>query len=138
MLDYWRIWLAAHPCRTKEWLKARIAEGFEIHHEDFNHANNHPDNLFLMEGTDHRRLHGCRAGNSNHSSTDEVLGEMAYRLRTESNLSWDRVWLRLQVTAPRATKAASVYSKAAGKIWPLPNVKTWKDNPYKRPVYRGY
>lgn len=35
-----------------------LADGFHIHHVDGNHENNHPDNLKLIEATDHMRLHG--------------------------------------------------------------------------------
>jgi hypothetical protein len=34
-----------------------IPKGFVIHHIDCNAQNNSPDNLFLMEKGDHRRLH---------------------------------------------------------------------------------
>ncbi|TAL43821.1 MAG: hypothetical protein EPN91_05550 [Salinibacterium sp.] len=39
-------------------MKKMIADGFDIHHVDGNHANNHPANLILMDGIDHMRLHG--------------------------------------------------------------------------------
>lgn len=51
-------WLDAHPGRTAEWLRSIIKQRFEIHHGDNDHSNNHPDNLFLIERTDHTRLHG--------------------------------------------------------------------------------
>jgi len=51
-------WLAAHPQRTAKWLKERLADGFQVHHADGNHANNAPDNLVLIDGNDHLRLHG--------------------------------------------------------------------------------
>lgn len=50
-------WLAAHPHRTAEWLKDKLREGFDIHHLDNNHSNNEPDNLILIEHTDHMFLH---------------------------------------------------------------------------------
>ena len=51
-------WLDAHSDRTAEWLRSIIQQGFEIHHGDSDHENNHPDNLFLIERSDHTRLHG--------------------------------------------------------------------------------
>lgn len=51
-------WLLAHPNRTVEWLTLRLAEGFHVHHADGDHANDHPDNLLLIEGSDHMLLHG--------------------------------------------------------------------------------
>jgi hypothetical protein len=66
--DYHTIWLQKHPNRTKEWLQERLADGFSIHHVDGNHANNSPDNLLLIEDTDHMSLHG-RLGTFNFSET---------------------------------------------------------------------
>lgn len=51
-------WLAAHPDRSREWLRRMIAEGFDVHHVDEDHSNNHPANLVLIEMVDHLRLHG--------------------------------------------------------------------------------
>lgn len=51
-------WLDAHPEKTEEWFRAAIEAGFDVHHGDSVHSNNHPDNLFLIERTDHMRLHG--------------------------------------------------------------------------------
>lgn len=59
MEAYHHAWLSAHPDRTEDWLKVRLAEGFDVHHLDSNHANNDPTNLVLIEHLDHMRcLHG--------------------------------------------------------------------------------
>lgn len=50
-------WLQAHPERTLEWLKARIADGFQIHHLDGNGQNDDPGNLVLIEWRDHVMVH---------------------------------------------------------------------------------
>lgn len=55
---YQQAWLNAHPDRTEEWLRKMLREGFHVHHGDSDHSNNHPDNLFLLERSDHMRLHG--------------------------------------------------------------------------------
>lgn len=34
-----------------------VPKGFVIHHLDFNPLNNSPENLFLMQGIDHRKYH---------------------------------------------------------------------------------
>lgn len=52
------VWLANHPDRSEEWLKAILKQGFEVHHVDGDHDNNSPRNLILMERNDHRELHG--------------------------------------------------------------------------------
>jgi hypothetical protein len=60
METYHYAWLTAHPDRTRAWLKARLRDGFHVHHVDGNHQNDAPKNLVLMEGVDHLRLHGHR------------------------------------------------------------------------------
>ncbi len=50
-------WLAAHPYRSRNWLEERLNDGFHVHHLDGNHGNNAPENLVLIEGGDHIRLH---------------------------------------------------------------------------------
>lgn len=55
---YHYIWLKNHPGRTEEWLRDRLADGFHIHHVNGRHDDNTPDNLALIEGMDHLRLHG--------------------------------------------------------------------------------
>jgi hypothetical protein len=57
---YHLVWLGSHPNRTEAWLRARLYDGFDIHHLDGNHDNNEPANLALVEHTDHMALHGGR------------------------------------------------------------------------------
>lgn len=58
MQEHHKVWLKAHPNRSKEWFKERLKDGFDIHHMDGNHENNDPLNLVLIEHEDHNRLHG--------------------------------------------------------------------------------
>ncbi len=58
MQSYHFAWLTVHPHRSKEWLVDKLADGFDIHHIDGNHANDDPKNLVLIETVDHLRLHG--------------------------------------------------------------------------------
>lgn len=53
-------WLDAHPHRSEAWLRAMLAEGFDVHHMDGSRENNDPSNLVLIEHTDHMMLHGGR------------------------------------------------------------------------------
>jgi hypothetical protein len=53
-------WLSAHPHRSRRWFSERLADGFDVHHLDNDHENNAPDNLVLIEHTDHMALHGGR------------------------------------------------------------------------------
>lgn len=50
-------WLSAHPERTAEWLLARLADGFDVHHINGDHEDNAPSNLVLIECGDHMMLH---------------------------------------------------------------------------------
>lgn len=60
MEPYHLAWLTAHPRRTVEWLKDKLRDGFDIHHLDGDHNNNDPNNLLLVECSDHLMLHGGR------------------------------------------------------------------------------
>jgi hypothetical protein len=52
-----QIWLQNHPTRDVVWLKERFADGFHIHHIDGDAENNDIDNLVLIDGADHMRIH---------------------------------------------------------------------------------
>lgn len=55
--DYRAVWLRAHPYVNATWLDDKIKEGFNLHHVDGNRQNNTADNLLLIFGPDHHRLH---------------------------------------------------------------------------------
>lgn len=57
-----KAWLEANPHRSAEWLKDRLRDGFHVHHIDCDHENNDPDNLLLLDGVDHMRLHALPIG----------------------------------------------------------------------------
>lgn len=42
-----------------EFYNTKIPEGYEIHHKDFNRANNDISNLQLLYVLEHKKLHGC-------------------------------------------------------------------------------
>jgi hypothetical protein len=124
-------WLAAHPERTAVWLAERIADGFDVHHVDGDRENNAPDNLILIEHTDHMSIHGLnvreRAQEAARQKAEAKLrvklqkGESAYALR-ESGLSWPEV--AAQVYGGRrggsiATNAAKAYAQYHGLPWPI-------------------
>lgn len=58
MKEHLLAWLRAHPERSRDWLKRMLGEGFQVHHVDGDHSNDHPGNLALIENVDHMRLHG--------------------------------------------------------------------------------
>lgn len=73
MQEYHYVWLEAHPDRTIEWLKEMLRAGFEVHHVDWNRDNNSPDNLVLIEASDHQKLHALNQKPSRKAFTLEVM-----------------------------------------------------------------
>ena len=57
MKKHVKAWLEAHPERSSVWLDERIKDGFDVHHLDGDHDNDHPLNLVLIECGDHMMLH---------------------------------------------------------------------------------
>lgn len=80
MNRYHRVWLAAHPKRTKEWLAEKVRDGFDIHHADGDHRNDTPDNLVLIESMDHLKLHGM-APESRMAGSEAIRQAKAQRER---------------------------------------------------------
>ncbi len=62
MEQYHKVWLEAHPNRTRQWLIDRLKDGFQVHHLDGDHKNDNPKNLALIEGMDHMQMHGIPLG----------------------------------------------------------------------------
>ena len=58
LTTYHLAWLSIHFHRNEEWLASRLRDGFDVHHLDGDHGNNVPENLVLIECTDHMRIHG--------------------------------------------------------------------------------
>ena len=52
-LPYHQIFIDAHP----ELGLTEVPEGWDIHHKNGDHSDNHPDNLQLMTHSDHLSLH---------------------------------------------------------------------------------
>lgn len=59
---YHEVWLLKNQHRSREWLKEKLKDGFDIHHMDGDHSNNDADNLVLIEHADHMMLHGMTVG----------------------------------------------------------------------------
>lgn len=71
-LEFYHLtWLSAHPWRTEQWLRDRLADGFDIHHLDGSHSNNDPANLVLIDHADHLALH---------SGGKKWIGRMKHRI----------------------------------------------------------
>lgn len=83
--SYHLAWLSAHPSRTKDWLKRMLKDGFHVHHVDGDHSNDAPENLALMDGVDHMRLHSVdmRTGISRWRKSSHVNGLKAMQAANE-------------------------------------------------------
>jgi len=136
LAEYHHVWLANHPERSSEWLIARLADGFDLHHVDGDHSNNEPDNLVLIEHFDHMRLHN-RPGQlgrlSEHRAVrvakrlrereeiSEAVGPVAYthRLNRRNWRGWSAI--RSDIDLKSAKEFAKKYAKTNGLPWPLPS-----------------
>src|SRR3990167_5726450 len=93
MEPYHFAWLSIHPERSEEWLKQKLAEGFDVHHLDGNHSNDDSRNLVLIECDDHLRLHGVSLKSRLHAHKIKMvekrreMGHGMYELRQEG-LRW--------------------------------------------------
>jgi len=57
LLPHHAAWLKAHPDRSEAWLRARLADKFDVHHLDGDRRNNDAANVVLIESSDHMMLH---------------------------------------------------------------------------------
>lgn len=136
MLDkHHRAWLDAHPHRSASWLKARLADGFDVHHADGDHSNNSPRNLFLIEATDHMRLHG--------GDLNRLLGERSisakqasaaqarncYHLRGQG-YSWPEIAAHVGINYHSVIQNTKRYAKEQSLHWPI--VDFLETPPYNR------
>lgn len=124
--DYHYIWLANHRNRTEEWLKERLADGFDIHHADGDHSNNDPSNLVLIESTDHMRLHGSCLNRLliKLEPRHQTIGKQAYDMK-DNKTSWAEIGAELNPSSVQpAAYARSAAKEFAEKAWlpfPKPN-----------------
>ncbi|WP_370193269.1 MULTISPECIES: hypothetical protein [Aurantimonas] len=135
---YHYMWLRAHPERDAEWLKAKLKEGFHVHHVDGNHLNSKPGNLMLIDGVDHLRLHGgqLRQGirdwrhvHMPRTRRDDSRGRRAYELKAHGAGTWKAVaqafhdgerpaGLIWSDAGARLSANARGYAKRNGLPWP--------------------
>ncbi len=102
MRDYHYAWLSEHPHRSEEWLKARLKDGFDVHHLDGDHKNSDPANLVLIEHADHMMLHGGR-----------TLGRLKPRPKSRDG-SIER---RIKASRKRQARAMQIYEDNKSLIW---------------------
>lgn len=138
MQNYHKAWLLAHPRRSEAWLAARLADGFHVHHWDGDPTNNKPDNLVLLDGIDHQRIHGARFKTLNNKPLDMSLGAISYHARADYKQHWYDIAQKLGVSVYSVSRHAMLYAERMGHPWPLPRLPKPGKRPYQRPVYRGY
>lgn len=134
LAEHHAAWLAGHPERDEEWLARMLAEGFDVHHLDSDHANNDPQNLVLIDHFDHFRLHGRKgmalrfqearaereaAALASSEEALRVVAPVAYAHRRERG-GW-KGWSAKGTGAPLhvAQALAKEYAKRHELDWPL-------------------
>lgn len=130
-------WLSRHPHRSSEWLTNALRDGFDVHHLDGNAENNSPDNLLLIEASDHTQiLHGlmlvraigCVPGRRKPSIGERKLerGRIAYEARRDHRWPWLECSGRAGCTPNQAERWAKAYALANNLPWPLaPAERHW-------------
>lgn len=120
-------WLAAHPHRSEQWLLDALRDGFDVHHLDGASQNNAPDNLLLIETSDHTQiLHGlkmvraigCKPRESKRPLKHK-RGRIVYELRRDKRLTWLALGVHAGCTPRQAERWAKRYAKVEGLAWPL-------------------
>lgn len=110
--SYHYVWLAGRPDRSEEWLKAKLSEGFDIHHIDGDHWNDAPENLVLIEHVDHMRLHGMKGS----------LGRLKPRRKSRDGSIEGRV----RASRKRLARAMKVYEDSYTR-----REQAWRDTAKK-------
>lgn len=115
-------WLTAHPERSQEWLRAKLLDGFDIHHIDGNHENDDPANLCLLEHVDHMRLHGTpmRRGRGTKCANivSHPLDEDSYNLRLLGKC-WYDIGQDLGISEGMAAQYAKRWCLNHNISWPM-------------------
>lgn len=119
-------WLSNHPTRSAEWLSARLADGFDVHHLDGDHTNNSPENLILVECQDHSlTLHSLRMIRPivirpcGRKPSDGIRDAAIYRARCDTRNDWRVIAKQFGVTTKNAMQSAKRVARLKGWEWPI-------------------
>ena len=128
---YHLVWLAIHPWRTEEWLRDKLADGFDIHHIDGDHSNDGPGNLVLIDHADHFMLHGSpikigriqkvRSKRLENKELAHANNELAWSLYhdRQAGKPWHAVAAAHKLKMVTAIRIAERYAKRLHLQWPL-------------------
>jgi len=124
MEHYHNVWLGHHPNRTVDWLRERLKDGFGIHHIDGDHENNAPENLVLLDWTDHRMIHAGKKSKivvkpklpPRPTSAHMALGKLCYTGAMQGS-NWRALGKRYGITTATARRYAKVYAASESAEW---------------------
>jgi intein/homing endonuclease len=81
-------WIAEHNLIAEWHYNTKLNKNEEVHHIDFNGKNNLPENLQIMDRTEHRAYH-ARLNNERLWSNPEYRKKMSEVARRKGKLSWN-------------------------------------------------
>ena len=81
-------WVSEHNLITEWFNDVKIKDNEEVHHIDFNGKNNLPENLLIMEISEHRSYH-AKLNNEKLWSNPDYRSKMCEVARRKGKMSWD-------------------------------------------------
>jgi intein/homing endonuclease len=81
-------WISEHNLIAEWYYKRKINEDEEVHHKDFNGKNNKPENLQIMNISEHRAYH-ARLNNEKLWANPEYRQKMSEVARRTGKYSWE-------------------------------------------------
>lgn len=135
MKPHHKAWLDSHPEYDLAWFVQAVEAGFDVHHIDGDSTNDDPDNLILVEHSDHMKIHGRDPLWQPRRRGDEymTLSQRAYEMKiSDRSMTWKRISEQLGVN--QAVAYAKWWATANDLEWPL--VLSGK-NGKKRPELRA-
>lgn len=81
-------WIAEHNLIAEWFNETKLKENEEVHHIDFNGKNNLPENLQIMDRSEHRSYH-ARLNNEKLWSNPEYVAKMKKVARRKGKMKWN-------------------------------------------------
>lgn len=93
-----------------EYYNGEVPKGYDVHHKDFNKANNEVDNLQLLTKKDHATLHGKSWNKERYENQIKILDENARPISTHTPLARrDRNILCFGAVTPQKRRTPPIY-----------------------------